>query len=253
MIGTSASAPHVGGAAALLMQVARRAGLPSDAGTITTQLESQALDLGPPGPDNAYGYGLLRLDLTPPAILATTPAANAIVHGTIRLGLFAEDAGTLDWSSVSIDGQPAIQSPGNLAIPYSTRALADGPHTALFTVRDMSGNSTQLAVPFAVDNTPPQISRSFAARAVAGGPLVITVDDAGPGEGQVRVRIVDSTGIVLRSTVTPLRMVNGTATLRIPVPPGARGRLRIRVDAADGAGNAAVPLGATLQAAPRPP
>jgi hypothetical protein len=253
MVGTSASAPHVGGAAALLMQEARRANQPSDAGTITKELESEALDMGPPGPDNSYGYGLLRVDVTPPSILATTPAANAIVHGTVRLGLFAADAGTLDWSSVSIDGQPAIQAPGNLGVPYSTRALADGPHTALFTVRDMAGNSAQLAVPFEVDNTPPQISRSFAARAVTGAPLVITVDDAGPGEGEVRVRIVDSTGLLLRSTVAPLRMVNGAATVRIPIPPGALGRLRIRVDAVDGAGNAAVPLGATLQAAPRHP
>jgi hypothetical protein len=253
MVGTSASAPHVGGAAALLMQEARQAGQPWDAGTITKELESQALDMGPPGPDNAYGYGRLRLDLTPPAIVATTPAANAIVHGTIRLGLFAADAGTLDWSSVSIDGQPAIQAPGDLGQPFSTRILADGAHTALFTVRDMAGNSTQLAVPFVVDNTPPLISRSFAARTVAGGPLDVTVEDAGPGDGQVRIRIVDSTGLVLRSSVIPLHTVNGTATLRIPVPPGARGRLRIRVDAVDGAGNLAVPLGATLQAAPRPP
>ena len=69
----------------------------------------------------------------------------------------------------------------------------------------------------------------------------------------MRIRIVDSTGLVLRSSVIPLHTMNGTATLRIPVPPGARGRLRIRVDAVDGAGNLAVPLGATLQAAPRPP
>ncbi len=59
--GTSASAPHVAGAAALILS--RNPKLkPAD---VMAFLESNAVDMGPSGPDPAYGYGRLRFP--PPA------------------------------------------------------------------------------------------------------------------------------------------------------------------------------------------
>jgi pSer/pThr/pTyr-binding forkhead associated (FHA) protein len=58
--GTSAAAPHVAGAAALVWSAFPEL----DRNGVATYLTSQALDLGPSGPDNDYGHGRLQL---PPA------------------------------------------------------------------------------------------------------------------------------------------------------------------------------------------
>jgi pSer/pThr/pTyr-binding forkhead associated (FHA) protein/subtilisin family serine protease len=55
--GTSAAAPHVAGAAALVWSAFPEL----DRNGVATYLTTQALDLGPPGPDNGYGYGRLQL------------------------------------------------------------------------------------------------------------------------------------------------------------------------------------------------
>jgi len=58
--GTSAAAPHVGGAAALVMQAFPEL----DADQVQAYLEDNAVDMGEPGKDNVYGSG--RLLLPPP-------------------------------------------------------------------------------------------------------------------------------------------------------------------------------------------
>ena len=69
--GTSASTPHVAGAAALILQAHPEFG-PHE---ISEFLKSRALDLGPSGPDYSFGYGRLQLG-EPPAfgVLPTQPA-----------------------------------------------------------------------------------------------------------------------------------------------------------------------------------
>lgn len=59
--GTSASAPHVAGAAALVWSAYPALGRDD----VSAYLISHALDVGPSGPDNAYGHGRLRLPLPP--------------------------------------------------------------------------------------------------------------------------------------------------------------------------------------------
>jgi hypothetical protein len=49
--------PHVAGAAALLWDLHRRAA----AGTIRNRLDETVTDLGPPGRDAQFGFGLLDL------------------------------------------------------------------------------------------------------------------------------------------------------------------------------------------------
>ncbi len=60
--GTSAAAPHVSGAAALIL--CANPGLTPD--EIQSQIESNAIDMGDPGKDNIYGSGLLQLGTPPP-------------------------------------------------------------------------------------------------------------------------------------------------------------------------------------------
>jgi hypothetical protein len=84
--GTSAGAPHVAGAAALLKQ-AHPTWNPSQ---VQADLESSAVDLGTPGKDNETGAGLLSLTTAPPTPPAPPtpgpPAAAPAITGTAQLG-----------------------------------------------------------------------------------------------------------------------------------------------------------------------
>ncbi|NOX63797.1 MAG: S8 family serine peptidase [Chloroflexi bacterium] len=71
--GTSAAAPHVAGAAAGVMQ--RHPGW--DAVEVKNYLLALAIDMGTNGPDNAYGFGRLNMDLATPTPSPTpTPTST---------------------------------------------------------------------------------------------------------------------------------------------------------------------------------
>lgn len=73
--GTSAAAPHVAGAAALVLSA-----FPDlDARQLRDYLTSRALDRGPAGFDNGYGAGRLALQ-QPPAVRAAPVTAAATIH-----------------------------------------------------------------------------------------------------------------------------------------------------------------------------
>lgn len=72
--GTSASTPHVAGAAALVWSA-----FPDyTADQVRDYLQSHALDLGSPGPDNAFGYGRLRLPEPPSAAVEVPVVPTAL-------------------------------------------------------------------------------------------------------------------------------------------------------------------------------
>jgi len=79
--GTSMAAPHVTGLAAILL------GIPGiDPAHVRSLIESTSLDLGTPGRDVYYGYGLIQMDAAIKAALPTTTftiSGNAGVGGAI--------------------------------------------------------------------------------------------------------------------------------------------------------------------------
>ncbi len=77
--GTSASTPHVAGAAALIWSA-----FPDfDRQRVNDYLQSQALDLGPEGPDSQYGFGRLQLPAAPGGIAEETEPTPAPALPTV--------------------------------------------------------------------------------------------------------------------------------------------------------------------------
>lgn len=85
--GTSAAAPHVAGAAAVLLG----ANPALDVAELEQLLKSHALDAGSAGPDNSYGAGKLRLGAAGDVALATPQPMTSVVP----VRLFDSRPGTL--------------------------------------------------------------------------------------------------------------------------------------------------------------
>jgi len=85
--GTSASAPHVAGAAALIVSAHRDLG----SAELREILETQAVDVGEEGPDNLFGHGLLNIELEmdrdPPQIW-TDPDGEGEIAADIALNQY---------------------------------------------------------------------------------------------------------------------------------------------------------------------
>ncbi|MDX6562744.1 MAG: hypothetical protein QOD65_2558, partial [Gaiellales bacterium] len=214
MVGTSASAPHAAGAAALLMQRDRAAGQPSDPDTIARELIAGALDIAPPGPDEATGAGRIRLDVDPPTWISAVPSAGQPVGDTARFDISVDDAGTIEASGVSIDGVPVAEVAATLHLRLDTRALAAGPHAAVFWARDMAGNRSEQAVTFIRDGTRPVVALSK-----AGAVLDVAVADAESRTGSLVATIEDPAGAQSWQRTLPLVFAEGTAHARIAAPP----------------------------------
>ena len=145
MVGTSASAPHVAGAAALLMQRDRAAGQPSDPDTIAHELESTgARPRRRPAPTRSPATGRIRLDLDPPDVglddargRAARRRLRALRHRR-RRRRHDRGLGRLDRRRGDRRGA------GRCCTSASTCARSRrGPHTAVFWVRDMAGNASE--------------------------------------------------------------------------------------------------------------
>lgn len=111
--GTSASAPHVAGALAILKSYAP--GLTNS--VMRARLESTALDRGAAGWDSAYGYGLVQADALipnqPPAITFSCTPASAVTSRNVTCSMVASDQEGhgvwvwLDWGDGTAERVPA--------------------------------------------------------------------------------------------------------------------------------------------------
>jgi serine protease len=79
--GTSMAAPHVSGLAALILSEARDLGIDIPEGRervdwLTAMIMTTTLDLGQPGPDDEYGYGLVSAENAMALLNSGQPAVN---------------------------------------------------------------------------------------------------------------------------------------------------------------------------------
>jgi uncharacterized protein YndB with AHSA1/START domain len=132
--GTSAATAHVAGAALLLRQARRAAGLPAAAADLRAALVAAALDLGVPGRDPLFGAGMARLDAGAPRL------SLRIGRGAHRLvRVRAEDEGTIRDVRISMNGRllRVVRRPvAAVRLP----ALPGGTSTVTVRAEDMAGN-----------------------------------------------------------------------------------------------------------------
>jgi len=121
--GTSAASPAAAGIAALLLgQGLALAGMP-----LASLVKHLVVDLGPPGFDNAYGMGEVRLP-PPPLPVNSQPSAFTALPSPVRL---------LDTRPSSFTG------PANLVGPYPQFAIVDLP---ILSTGVVPANATAIAV-----------------------------------------------------------------------------------------------------------
>jgi subtilisin family serine protease len=142
--GTSFAAPHVSGAIALLLSAFPQASVAD----LETALEQGALDLGPAGADNAYGYGLVDLvaahDLlaaagSPPTI-TSTPVTTATEGSLYSYQVTASDPeGTaITFSLGTAPAGMAIDAAGGL-VGWTPDGTQVGDHLVVLRATDGSG------------------------------------------------------------------------------------------------------------------
>jgi len=170
--GTSYSSPTVAGVVALVLSANPNL-TPSQVQDI---LKQAADDLGPAGWDSGYGWGRVNaaravnlatggapVDIVPPSVSFSSPAAGANVSGTVSVQASASDNVGVSSVSVSVDG--VLLGATNVA-PYSyswnTTLVSNGAHNLTATARDSAGNASSTSRSVTVtnnnDTSPPTVS-----------------------------------------------------------------------------------------------
>ena len=122
--GTSAASPAAAGLAALLYGH----GLAVSGMPLAALVKHLAVDLGPPGPDNAFGAGAIQLPAVPPQAVSQQPSAFVALGAPVRL----------------LDTRPAsFTGPANLVGPYPQYSIIDLP---VSTSGVIPPNATSIAV-----------------------------------------------------------------------------------------------------------
>jgi hypothetical protein len=223
--GTSAASPAAAGMAALLL--GRGLALPGM--PLAALVRHLVVDLGPAGPDNAYGAGEIRLPATPPTAIVSQPSSFTALATPVRL---------LDTRPTTFIG------PGNLIGPYAQYSIIDLDVTASGVIPPTATSvavnvtSTDAASQFYVQALPTlggalgafstinvavgQIRPNFAVVPVSRGSISIYI----PTGGNI---IVDAMGFFTPSGATasgrfvpinPRRALDTRPTQSGPVPSG---------------------------------
>jgi subtilisin family serine protease len=156
--GTSMASPHAAGTAALIIA----AGYVTSAGDVRQRLQETADDLGDPGRDNHYGYGLVDADEaasdpgigdSPPSVMITSPSGIKPVSGTaapvaadasddfgVATVEFLVDGRSIGWGTLS----SGDETNGSWAMSggWDSEAVCNGSHTLSARAADTPDGQT---------------------------------------------------------------------------------------------------------------
>jgi len=187
-------------------------------------------------------------DTTPPTVVITAPANNAVVRGNINVDFTAVDNVGVSQVSLLVDGNelifasplPGGTPPKNAAnapftLPLNTTALPDGPHQIAAVAVDAAGNEGESApITVTVDNTAPTVAvTSPPAGATVNGNVTVTASATDTTSGVASVAFLVDGAVIATDTSAPYSVVWATAM----VTPGTH---MLSARATDVAGNQTV-------------
>lgn len=244
--GTSASCPHVAGAAAILISSDPYFSTPE---RVRRGLLDATIDMGEPGPDNLFGYG--RLDLR--ALLARQVPNIALSSTSIDLGETGESASTtltventgqadLDVRSIIADSGDFTFSPSRFSVgPSQSRTVtatftpsSDGPITSTATIRSNAERVPDLRIelrgvgrisqPLAAQLVISIVPRAFGTVSIGSGtPLYVPVTNSGTGPMSLSLNVKGSSTFSLASTSSTVIEPGTTEKVRIDFSPHSIG------------------------------
>ena len=173
------------------------------------------------------------VDTQPPTVAFTAPGAGAAVRGVVNVSANASD--NVAVAHVDFyDGSTLVGSDSSApySVPWTTGG--DGPHTLTVTAFDTAGLSSSDTRTVAVDNTPPAATVTGPAGGTVSGTVSITADsaDPAPGSGVASVQFLVDGTVIATDTTSPYSTSWNSAIT-------ANGSHAITVRATDGAGNIA--------------
>lgn len=179
--GTSMAAPHVAGVAALVISK----GSAVTSNDVRKALESTTEDLGVPGKDDKYGWGLVNAAQAvnwrpgpvdnPPGVTITNPLQGSVVKGTISITASASDDKGVTKVDFFIDniliGSDTMTP---YEVPWNSTTVIDGSHVIKAVAFDTASQSSTHSISVLVDNVnDPPIANA--------GPDIIVIDNDGNG------------------------------------------------------------------------
>ncbi|MDR3686693.1 MAG: cell wall-binding repeat-containing protein, partial [Coriobacteriia bacterium] len=215
--GTSFSSPAAAGAIAYLWRA--EPDLTND--QIVSYVESSSVDLGTPGRDDMYGYGMVDMQAAYNKLIADYPM---LAKPTISAATYMRSGQNVSWTSstgynvnyvVSIDGTPQSTQ---TSTTYTLPSLTDGQHlVSVLPTSTRNWDTSSLATKTIIyDGTAPVVS-GFAYN---GTTLSWSVTEANPYTVQAYVDTA-TPAAAPSNTLVPVGLHSGTHTLHVNATDGA--------------------------------